>query len=96
MAPFTFGARVVRVIDGDTILVDPDVYPQDTHLRVRFRDVFAPERGEEGYEEANGRARLAFPEGSRISLRNDRSRWTYGRLEARVDPEGETIGEPEA
>jgi endonuclease YncB( thermonuclease family) len=87
VAGFRFGATVKRVVDGDTILVDPQIYPMDTLLRVRLKDAFEPEAGEEGGEEATERARAMFPEGSSVVLTNTRSRFTYGRLEARVDKE---------
>jgi endonuclease YncB( thermonuclease family) len=83
---FSFEATVTRWIDGDTVLVDPQVYPQDTFLRVRLKDVWEPERGEEGEDLARAKAEAAFPVGSRVSLTNTRVRWTYWRLEARVDP----------
>lgn len=85
MAPFSFGARVVRIIDGDTVLVDPMIYPQDTFLRVRFRDRFAPEPDQPGGEDASEQAEAMFPAGVEVTLVNTRSRWTYNRLEARVD-----------
>ena len=86
MPGFTFEATVVRVIDGDTILVDPMIYPQDQNLRVRFKDAFAPERNEAGWNEAKDNAKVIFPTGITVVLTNTRSKWTYNRLEARVDP----------
>lgn len=82
---FSFGAKVVRVIDGDTALVDPEIYPQDQFLRVRFKDVWAAEMSEEGGEKAKQLAEQEFPEGARVKLTNTHIRWIYGRLEARID-----------
>jgi endonuclease YncB( thermonuclease family) len=78
-------ATVVRIIDGDTIVVHPEIYRQDINLRVRFKDVFAPERGEEGFVAATTQIERMFPVGSKVVLTNHRIRWTHERLEARVD-----------
>ncbi len=86
MSGFSFGATVTRWIDADTVLIDPQVYPQDVFLRVRLKDVWAPEVGEEGEDLARAKAEAAFPVGSTVLLTNTRARWTYWRLEARVDP----------
>jgi endonuclease YncB( thermonuclease family) len=81
---FYFRAKVVRVLDGDTIIVDPGIYKQDEVLRVRFKGVFAPELREDGGEEAKRRAEEMFPAGCEVVLTNTRVRWTYGRLECVV------------
>lgn len=85
MSVFYFLARVLDVVDGDTIDVHPLVYRRMIDLRVRFKDTFAPEDGEPGAEEATRQAREMFPPGSLVVLTNTRHRWTYERLEARVD-----------
>lgn len=85
MAEFSFGARMVRIVDGDTAVVDPEIYPQDQNLRVRFKDVWAAEVGDEGGAEATAAAEKEFPPGCKLSLTNTRIHWIYGRLEARVD-----------
>ncbi len=86
MPGYTFDAYVVRVIDGDCAIVDPQVYPSDTNLRVRFKDVFAPEPGEEGASEAFAAARAMFPETSRVTITNTAVKWSFNRLVARLDP----------
>jgi len=85
MTGFSFLAYVVRFIDADTVLVDPQVYIQDVFLRVRLKDVWEPEIGEDGEDLARRKAEVAFPVGSKVSLTNTRIKWTYGRIEARVD-----------
>ena len=85
MSGFSFEASVARWVDADTVLVDPSVYPMDTFLRVRLKDVWEPEIGEAGEDLARAKAEAAFPVGSRVSLTNARVRWTFWRLEARVD-----------
>lgn len=76
---------MVRVINGDAILVDPSVYPTDTNMRIRLRFVDAPERGEPGYEEAKEDLKRDLPVGSKLSVENDRVHWTHNRLEAIVE-----------
>lgn len=85
MSGFSFTARMVRIVDGDTAVVDPSIYPPDTNMRVRFKDVFAPETDEEGGAEATEAAMKMFPVGSFLVLTNTRSHFSFGRLEARVD-----------
>ncbi len=86
MSGFSFGATVIRWVDADTVLVDPPIYPQDTGLRVRLKDVWEPEIGEDGEDLARAKAEAAFPVGSKVLLTNTRVRWTYWRLEACLDP----------
>lgn len=82
---FVFDAYIVRVIDGDTAIVKPQVYRSDIYLRVRFKDSFKPEVDEFGGDDATAEAEALFPEGTRVRLTNDRIHWSYERLEARVD-----------
>ncbi len=82
---FIFFGTVIRVIDGDTILIDPQIYPQDQFMRVRLKDAWAAETGEDGSETATEEARKMFPVGCRVRVTNSRTHWTFGRLEARVD-----------
>ncbi len=85
MTGFSFQAYIVRFIDADTVLVDPQIYPQDSFLRVRLKDVWAPEVGDEGQDLALAKAQAMFPVGSKAALTNTRIKWTYGRIEARMD-----------
>ncbi len=82
---FWFQARMVRVVDADTIYVDPLIYPQDVFLRIRLKDRWEVELDEEGSDAIIERVKLEFPEGSLLDLTNTRSHWTHNRLEARVD-----------
>ncbi len=86
MPGYKFDAYVVRVIDGDSVVVDPQIYKQDEVLRVRLKDVFAPEPGEEGASEALAAARAMFPETSRVTITNTAVKWSFNRLVARLDP----------
>ena len=85
MSGFSFGATITRWIDADTVLVDPSVYPMDTFLRVRLKDAWQPETGEDGEDLARAKAEATFPVGSRVVLTNTRVHWTFWRLEARLD-----------
>lgn len=85
---YHFKAMVMRWVDADTVLVDPQVYPQDVYLRVRLKDAWEPEIGEDGEDRARIKAVRTFPPGSWVNLTNTRIKWTYGRLEARVDRVG--------
>jgi hypothetical protein len=88
---FFYPARIVRIIDGDTAIVDPSVYPMDTYQRVRFKDAWLPELNapdldiRAAAEEAKRQAEAEFPVGAEVIISNERLYWTFGRIEARVD-----------
>lgn len=91
MTGFTFDAYIIRVVDGDTAVVKPQVYRPYIYLYVRFKDSFAEELDDADVTKAEA-ARIAkeaaekmFPQGSRVTMTNDRIHWTYERLEARID-----------
>ncbi len=78
-------AYVVRVVDGDTALVKPQVYRPNIFVYIRFKDVWSPDSYEGGYEEAKAEAQKEFPVGCRVTLTNTAIHWSHERLEARVD-----------
>jgi len=82
---FWFKAYVVRWIDADTVLVDPQTSRTDEFTRIRLKDLWEPEIGEEGEDLARAKAEAAFPLGCLIRCKNDRIHWPYERLEARID-----------
>lgn len=84
MRAFEFWAKVVRIIDGDTVLVDPPIYPGDQQVRIRLKYIEAPERGEPGYNEFRDRTAKRYPVGSWVKVFNNRVHWTHNRLEAHV------------
>ncbi|UXU56827.1 thermonuclease family protein [Staphylococcus agnetis] len=50
---YIFKAKVLRVIDGDTLVIDLDMgFETHTIKRVRLLGVDTPERGKPGYNEA--------------------------------------------
>lgn len=73
-------ARVVRWIDGDTLVVDIDLgwgtWRHDAH--VRLLDIDTPERGESGYGEAKVRALDLCPPGTVVKL-TSRKLDSFGR-----------------
>lgn len=76
-----FAARLVRVIDGDTLAVSVRDHP----VRVRLLDIDSPERGEPGWAEASAAARQRYgPPDTRLSCTiGPRPRDAFGRILAR-------------
>ena len=91
MAGFTFDGYITRVIDGDSVLVKPQVYRRDIYLQIRFKDVFKAELDDPNPTKQaqaladKAEAEAMFPVGARVTMTNERIHWTYERLEARVD-----------
>lgn len=51
----TYPAKLVRVVDGDTVDLDVDLgFHLTARLRFRLKDIDTPERGEPGWTEATG------------------------------------------
>lgn len=91
-APPSVEAQVLRVIDGDTIVVKILTVPQElsrtllvgSEVTVRYIGVNAPEQGEEGFEEAKEINRLLV-DGRKVYLELDMTAFDpYGRLLAYV------------
>lgn len=99
--PYTFYADLVRVIDGDTIVVNIDlgfgIWRMDEHVRLAFIDT--PEvRTRDLEEKARGLEAKAFVEesfataGNRMILQTTKDSGKYGRYVAVVllaDSEGQ-------
>lgn len=90
MMSWTVPAIVVRVIDGDTIVVDLDlgwrVYRNREHLRVK--SLFAPERGTPEGIDAKGYAQELLPVGSKIVVTSEAKpsfERTVGSIELMAD-----------
>ncbi len=68
---WTYEARVMRIIDGDTIDVMIDVgFSQFTKQRLRLNFIDTPERGQEGFTEATNHLKLSIPPGRMIIIRS--------------------------
>jgi endonuclease YncB( thermonuclease family) len=67
------GVVVLRVIDGDTIVVRGDgrILPEDTVSRVRLLEIDAPEQGSCYADAATARASELLPPGSRARVERD-------------------------
>lgn len=64
-----FNAKVVRVIDGDTIDVDVDLgFYLTARKRLRFSRIDTPERGEVNFTEATDRVKELTPVGSTVRI----------------------------
>ena len=88
-------AQVLRVIDGDSIVVSLDCCPCIESFSVRLLGVDTPERGECYYSEATEATR-ALVDGKRIALERDVSEFdSFGRLLRHVYTEsGEWLNGP--
>jgi micrococcal nuclease len=80
-------ARVVHIVDGDTIDVEIDGQTE----RVRYYGIDTPERGDECFSEATAR-NAALVESSVLLLPDARDRDSFGRLIRYVfDAEGNSV-----
>lgn len=91
---------MVRVVDGDTIIVA--ARPQNERMRVRFLGVDTPEINGRCAREirlakaASKRTSELLPKGARIILRSDSARFNldkHGRVLARIERNGLDIGQ---
>ena len=82
---FLMKCRIVMWVDADTVEVHPLVTPYGINLRIRLKDVWAPEWNEEGHDVALRKAKaLLGDQGDYVLVTNTVHRHTQGRLEARV------------
>lgn len=98
---YTYAARVVRVVDGDTIVAEIDlgfeVYLHNEHLRLL--GINTPERGEDGYHTATDALseRVGGKEVFICTVKAKRSdkeqTGKYGRYLATVYLDGENINQ---
>lgn len=80
MQPFTYNAKVVRWVDGDTVWLDVDLgFRMTGELDMRLLDVNTPERGQPGYEEAKQFVSEVAPAGSSVVIRTYKNPDKYGR-----------------
>jgi endonuclease YncB( thermonuclease family) len=88
---YAYPARVVRVIDGDTLMVDIDLgFKTLIRERLRLRGVYAPELGTSEGEEAKGFVESRLLKGRKIAIKTYGSD-SYGRFLVDVFyKEGET------
>lgn len=83
---YVYNAKVIRVIDADTVQVTIDLgFSIYTHQTVRLSGIDAPERGTDLGKEASKYVRNLLPLGASIILESQKSEDDkYGRYLARV------------
>ena len=80
---YIYKAKVVNVVDGDTIDVDLDLgFRVTTRQRVRLYGVNTPERGQPGYQEAKNLLMALL--GVEVGLQSYKPDDKYGRWLAAV------------
>lgn len=73
MTPYTYSARVERIIDGDTIDLTCDVGFRIYHkARFRLYGIDTPERGAAGWAEATAHLASLLPIGTYVTVRSYR------------------------
>lgn len=87
MTFFYMEATITHWVDADTFDCQPKPYRPRIGLRVRLKDVWAVEIGQPGHDDALASSKLLLGDvGAEVSLAGTRHRWTYERLECRVEP----------
>lgn len=80
MRPYTYGAKIVRWVDGDTVWLDVDLgFRMTGELDMRLLDVNTPERGQAGYSEAKQFVNELAPEGTEVVIATFKNPDKYGR-----------------
>lgn len=79
-------AKVVKWLDGDTAVLDVDVWPTLTEtVHVRLDGLDTPEKGKPGSAEATARDRALAPEGTQVMLATGpHPEDKYGRILAQL------------
>ena len=78
---YTYRARVVRWVDGDTVDLSVDCgFYTTVESRFRLYGIDTPERGQPGYDEATARAEQLAPAGSEVVVRTYKAPDKYGRF----------------
>ncbi|OCW57442.1 thermonuclease family protein [Hoeflea olei] len=93
-------ATVVRIVDGDTVVVVAQPWPdQSVHVAVRLRGIDTPELRSTcpSFKRAAKQAKLALAEaispGDRVELRNIAGGKFYGRVVADLSRNDENLGD---
>jgi len=80
-----FNAKVVRIVDGDTMDVDVDLgFYLTARKRLRLARIDTPERGEVNFTEATDRVKELTPVGSTIRIKTGKS-GGFGRWLAEIN-----------
>lgn len=77
---YTYKARVIRWVDGDTVWLEVDLgFRMTTQNDFRLYGVNTPERGKPGFEEATFRVNQLAPVGTEVLVKTYRVPDKYGR-----------------
>lgn len=91
--PYQYRAKVVRVVDGDTVILSVDLGFRVQHeISVRLARINAPERGQDGLDRAKLALCEILHEGAEVFLttkKGDR----YGRWIGEISTEGENVSD---
>lgn len=86
-----YEATLVRVIDGDTIVVDIDLgFRVTSRQPVRLYGINTPERGQPGYKDATEALRSLLSAGTFV-VRTIKPEDKYGRFLAEIDGVAESM-----
>ncbi len=92
---YQYSAKIVRVIDGDTVVVDIDlglsIWKHNEHIRLE--GIAAPELTQAGGKEARDYLKILLPVGTEITLTTKKDRKEkYGRYRGIIRREGGVAG----
>ena len=80
----TYKAKVVKVVDGDTLDVDIDLgFYMTTRQRLRVNRIDTPERGQPGFHEATNRVKELCPVGGEVIVETHKT-GKFGRWIAEI------------
>jgi micrococcal nuclease len=85
MPAYTYGAKVTRWVDGDTVDLSVDVgFNIAVNTRFRLYGIDTPERGQKNHDEAWRAAESLAPAGSSIVVKTYKDADKYGRWLAEI------------
>lgn len=80
MSYYSYRAKVVRWVDGDTVWLDVDLgFRMRSQAPFRLYGIDTPELGQPGRNEATAFAAAAAPAGAEVSIQTYRNPDKYGR-----------------
>jgi hypothetical protein len=86
---FELQGRIIRYVDADTLEIHPFILPAGFNLRVRLRDAWIVEDEDDPEEHARilkEQIAIIGDVGAVVGMVNTRHHFSWGRLEARLDP----------
>jgi micrococcal nuclease len=87
---YTYKAKVIRVVDGDTVWLEVDLgFRMKTINDFRLYGVDTPERGQPGWAEATDFVKKLAPAGTEVLITTYKDPDKYGRWLAEIDVQGQ-------